>query len=431
VGASKLLALDSARGVAALAVVFHHAACAFAPALVHDRYAPWLRVVFQGPFPVRFFFVLSGFVLSLSFFRSGRVATLRSAAVRRYFRLAVPAAASVALAYGLATLGLYFNQQAGVAQHQPETQRWLLRWYKFEPSAADAVAEAGWRTFFAFNPDRTYNNVLWTMGAEFRGSLFVFALVALVGGLRNRAAAYLLVGLILRGLGQYHLIDFLAGAALCDWYVGRGERTGWTVRESFALGLLMVAAGLVIGGSAPAEIETARDAGGVIPPRLWLSAAAVLVVAGIVVSPVLQSGLAARPLALLGKMSFSLYLVHVPVLCSLSCWLYLWLTADGWFGHGSAAALASSAGVVVSLALAWVGAITVEPLSIWLGRVVDAEVFRPLPNDDRVGQSADAVDGDRHHVTGEQGKVIGRDDAGAGQQDRPVGEIVLAPQPVH
>jgi peptidoglycan/LPS O-acetylase OafA/YrhL len=427
---SKLLALDSARGVAALVVVFHHAACAFAPLLVHDRYAPWLRILVQGAFPVRFFFVLSGFVLSLSYFRSGRVAVLRSAAVRRFFRLAVPVAAAVALAYVLFDLGLYFNSLAGVAQHQPGRLRWLHHWYLFAPSATDAAAEAGWRAFFDYDTKHTYNNVLWTMGVEFRGSMFVFALLALIGGLRNRAALYLVVGLALRGTGQYHLIDFLAGAALCDWYVGHGPPADESDRTAFAVGLLMVFTGFIIGGSAPAGIETDRDFGGLISGRLWLTAAAVLVVAGILRSTRLQAALTVRPLVLLGKMSFSLYLVHVPIICSLSSWLYLWLTVESGWGHPSAAGLSTAAGVIVSLLLGWVGAETVEPFSIWLGRVVNAEVFAPLPEDDRIRQHADAVDADRHHVPGVQGEVVRRHDAGAGQQDHAVGEIVLPAEPV-
>ncbi|HEY1379393.1 MAG TPA: acyltransferase [Gemmataceae bacterium] len=384
--ASKLHALDSARGVAAFVVVVHHAACAFAPALVHDRYAPWLRIAFQGAFPVRFFFVLSGFVLSLSYFRSGRVGALRSAAVRRFFRLGVPVAAAVAFAYALFALGLYFNVPAGVAQHQPPEHRWLHHWYLFTPTATDAAAEAGWRALFEYDTRHTYNNVLWTMGVEFRGSLFVFALLALVGGLRNRSALYFAVGMVLWRLGLYHLIDFVAGAALCDWYVARGAAAGAADRNALAVAALLIAAGLVIGGSAPADVETAKYYGvAVVPPRLWMTAAAVMVVGGIVYSPAVQSALVARPLALLGRMSFSLYLIHVPVFCSLSSWLYLWLTWDGTWGHGPSAAVAAAAGVTTSLVLGWVGSVTVEPFSIWLGKKVDADVFQPLPGADADG----------------------------------------------
>jgi peptidoglycan/LPS O-acetylase OafA/YrhL len=428
---AKLHALDSARGIAAFAVVIHHAACAFAPLLVHDHYAPWLRVVFQGAFPVRFFFVLSGFVLSISFFRSGRIGVLRSAAVRRFFRLGVPVAAAVAIAYVLFDLGLYFNLSAGVAQHQPHQYRWLHHWYQFAPSAADAIGEAGWRALFDYDTKHTYNNVLWTMGVEFRGSLFVFALLALIGGLRNRPVLYLAVGLVLRHLSHYQMIDFLAGVALCDWYVARGQAIGESDQSSFAMGILMIGAGLVIGGAAPADIETTKDAGGFIPPRLWLTAAAVLVVAGIVRSPRLQAALTVRPLVMLGKMSFSLYLIHVPIICSLSSWLYVWLTGDSAWGHTSAAAVAVAAGVFVSLALAWVGALTVEPFSIWLGRQIDAEVFQPLADDDRVGQRADAVNGNGHHVPGQQREIVRGNDAGAGQQDHAIGKLVLPPEPVH
>jgi peptidoglycan/LPS O-acetylase OafA/YrhL len=63
--------LDGLRGIAALTVVVFHYLSAFVPALTPDQTANpyWLSdtplaVVFNGPFAVVVFFVLSGFVVS-------------------------------------------------------------------------------------------------------------------------------------------------------------------------------------------------------------------------------------------------------------------------------------------------------------------------------------------------------------------------------
>jgi peptidoglycan/LPS O-acetylase OafA/YrhL len=66
----RLQRLDGLRGIAALIVVFFHYLSAFVPALTPDQTANpyWvsdtpLAVLFNGPFAVIVFFVLSGFAV--------------------------------------------------------------------------------------------------------------------------------------------------------------------------------------------------------------------------------------------------------------------------------------------------------------------------------------------------------------------------------
>jgi Acyltransferase family len=64
--------------------------------------------------------------------------------------------------------------------------------------------------------------------------------------------------------------------------------------------------------------------------------------------PALQRALGADLGRRLGRVSFSLYLVHFPVLVTLTTALVVWLRP---FGHGFAIALASAAGLIVTAAL--------------------------------------------------------------------------------
>jgi len=76
----------------------------------------------------------------------------------------------------------------------------------------------------------------------------------------------------------------------------------------------------------------------------------VFVFAGVALLPVAQRALV-RPLALwTGKISFSLYLLHFPVLFTLVCALFLRIEAT--MPYSVAVALCSLAGISVSLALA-------------------------------------------------------------------------------
>jgi len=90
---SRYVELDSLRGVAALTVLAYHYSNAFPAAA-----SPWLRPFLAGHQAVILFFVLSGFVLSLPFWNKGGNGPYRAYIVRRIFRIYVPYLAAVALA---------------------------------------------------------------------------------------------------------------------------------------------------------------------------------------------------------------------------------------------------------------------------------------------------------------------------------------------
>jgi peptidoglycan/LPS O-acetylase OafA/YrhL len=365
---SKLTALESVRGLAALIVVFSHLIDGFILGY-HDAngpISPLTQFWNQGGFAVDVFFLLSGFVLSLSFLRTGKLESLRAAAVRRYWRLFIPVAASIFLSYVLLSAGLFANHEAAAAMQQPENT-WLNMWFGFEPSARDAAAEAVWGVFFDFRNEHTYNPVLWTMGSEFLGSMFLFAFLALFGRMRYRALAYVAVAFAIHQSGPFWLIEFLTGAAMCDLYLGwKIERFSNRPAVVFA-SIVLVALGLFLAGLTR---NWFASKGFAIPEmaelKKYYALGAVLVLTGVLISAPLQHWLSSRPLVFLGKVSFPLYLVHVLVECSLGCHVYL--ICLGHVPHGLAFGAAAAATLSASFVLAWIGSITVEPWSISVGR---------------------------------------------------------------
>src|SRR5579859_5537778 len=110
---NKIQYLEGIRGVAAMMVVFHHFFLAFYPAyyfggepsvshlgsLELDYWRSPLSFLTNGDFMVCIFFVLSGHVLSTSYFKTNNTEILVSSAARRFFRLYIPLAFALIIAF--------------------------------------------------------------------------------------------------------------------------------------------------------------------------------------------------------------------------------------------------------------------------------------------------------------------------------------------
>jgi peptidoglycan/LPS O-acetylase OafA/YrhL len=377
---TRLEALEAIRGLAALVVVAHHLAHAFWPGLLMSHW-PW-RSAFDGSFAVTLFFVLSGVVLSVAYFQRPAVEVAAAGALRRYFRLMPPILTAVLIAYGLMAFGAFANNAtADVLGRAPD--QWLRHFYKFPAKLGDALAEGTFRVFVHHDSARTYNSVLWTMGVELDGSLFVFAFLALAGKLRNRGWIYLAAGALLYLRCRYTL-NFLVGIALCDIYVGQQRRPSAIQLGSMA-GIALLVAGAVIGSAVPGWLG---DWIGLdfSPRRLDLQTlGAAGIIAAVLFCPFWQARLRGPWLTWLGRISFSLYLIHLPVICSLGCGCFLWLYRGHGLSYALSASIAAALSVLVSLLAAQAMTGSVDRWAIALGRTIGA-LFLPARRRDEMVQ---------------------------------------------
>lgn len=375
----KIDAFDSLRGIAALVVVLVHVLLTFWPGFYYrtgpawDDAPEWLRLVnrgtikflLNGDVAVSLFYVLSGFVLSIGFFRTGSVDVLVPSARRRYLRLMLPVAVSVFSAYFLMLAGAMRNVEAirlmndayGFSVTNPDARpgwsnSWLAAYYQFEPSVGGALSNAVWGAFVRPCP---YNWPLYTMPVELAGSFLVFASLALFGSTRNRW----LIGLILAGacwlLGHPDLIFFIVGMAICDLCQRRDPSLSPTVATA------TIAASLV----------ALRTAGGV---------AAAIVLAVVAFSPGLRRWLSLRPLVALGRMSFGFYVMHMPLMCSLGCGVYVVGRTRLEWTHTSAGLLACGVFLPTLFGVSWLFTRLVDEPTVALTRWLDGRLFREPAN---------------------------------------------------
>jgi peptidoglycan/LPS O-acetylase OafA/YrhL len=384
----KMVCFEAIRGLAALAVLVGHYVLSFWPGVAFreglgwDDAPTWLHLVvrfpckhlWDGHMAVSIFFVLSGFVLSLAYFQTGSAPGVGSAAVRRYPRLMFPIAASILLAYGLVQMGAICNQAA--VQHMntvyglPQqlnleapngcTNRWLALYYLFPADFATALRESLWG---AFTSIATFNLVLWTMPFELVGSFLVYGSLALFGSFRNRWLLYCIGGALLALNDHLFLFDFVLGMALCDVWVQNQKR--WRRTIALLPALALVGAGVFF-----------------VP---WKPLAALLVVGAAASSPQLQNLLEARWLAFLGRISFSLYLIHMVVFCSAGCGVYLLLCRELGWSHTAGSITAALTTMLVSVLVAWIFYHAVDRSTLAVTRRLDRWLFMPRVSDQPPG----------------------------------------------
>lgn len=324
---ARVRSLDGVRGVAALVVVVHHALqlhptfarvqaeqsatgeSATVWALTHTP----LHVLWAGEEAVLVFFVLSGFVLALPATR-GPVAWGRYYP-RRLVRLYLPVWASLVVAVGL---------RAALPPGAPTDDRspWL------QDRATAPLGEV-WHDAALLDGTGLLNSPLWSLRWEV---LFSLALPAYLLLLRRRrpwvavAEAGALVGLI--GLGTMtdslalrYLPVFGLGVLLAHHDDRLAGVVSWVQRRRHA-GATWALVGVGI-----ATLLTARWLvdGLPSPPRVLEAVASAATILGAVAVVLLPLGWAGCARALespaaqwLGVRSFSLYLVHEPVLVAVA-----------------------------------------------------------------------------------------------------------------
>lgn len=277
-----------------------------------------LNLFYNGNFGVRVFFITSGFVLSYAFFRSGNENYLKRGAVKRYFRLILPVVVVNICAYLLMKLGLTYHQEAAMIS---KSYDWLIVFNDFEPSFFGMLKEALIGNFFL--NEATYVSPLWTMTYEMYGSLLVFAFLALFGKEKVRYPLYVIFLLLFR---ESNYSQFMVGVAICDIminskkYVEKYQSKQRLVWITFFIGLFF--------SSYPSGTDQSQTMYRFFNLNQWMDTVTVyhffgvaLMFVAILNCELLQKFFELKPFAFLGKYSFGLYLVHWPVMISLSSYI--------------------------------------------------------------------------------------------------------------
>jgi peptidoglycan/LPS O-acetylase OafA/YrhL len=361
----KNIALEGLRGLACLAVVFAHFLYIAFPYLARvrdarqDTYLPtwpwetWLssapaNLLYNGDFAVLIFFVLSGYVLTSRVWETGSRNGLIEGAIKRYPRLMIPSAASIAIALVLLRMGV-IDTSTVPDQHM---SGFVLDNYKQAASVRGATYAAFIGVpFFGDLPSLRWNGPLWTMHIELWGSIGLFAVFFLFP--RLRLFAVLLYGVVSVWIGMaLYYLPFILGSsvhAIAPW-----------MRRHPIVSLAVFIAGALFGcvsytgefdlvrALIPAIYDPLRNKMDTI--RIWYVLGAVCMIAGVIGNRPIASALGCKALAFLGRISFSMYLLHWPLIFSYSLWCVRALLSAG-VAYPTAAWISLATTVVILLAV--------------------------------------------------------------------------------
>ena len=364
--------LDGLRGLAAFIVYIFHFLVPFDRSLFlgympGDQSSsilglPIIGLLRSGEAMVRIFFVISGYVLTISASKSlysrdwdGLLRSLSVATLKRGIRLFVPAVTASFIIMLLAHGGFYtdaailmrFPAHRAPLQpaHKSPFGAQVLDWLDFVFGRLTNPWQ--WQGELFSNPDASYYGAhLWTIQAEFHCSLILFLIaMALSRVPKLRARATVLAGIMLYSVlwGRWDIALFLCGMAFADADVRSTAATVVVIGQlctdkpcrlevRLYLCFLHKAGHIValVAGIWLASYPEKRGAEAVgfgllgriySSEQLWQATGAALIVWSVRRVRLAHALLTISPVQYLGQVSFALYIVHEPLLQSFG-WLY-------------------------------------------------------------------------------------------------------------
>ena len=272
--------------------------------------------------------MLSGFVLSYSYFSKNSNDGLLGSVIKRWPRLFPMALISTLFSWLMIHYGLYtYAETAAITK-----SNWM-GWFAsssgdfLNASFSDAFMQG---FFFAFfKGEFNLNTSLWTMHYEFIGSLLVFGLIPILNGIRAHLALILFVILILAAFfTNAYMCAFVMGCFLSYYRCQVRSSAGLLPTNKIiligSLILVCLAFGYVEPGFGFYSFMNEFNFYNNKPMRLVIhSAASVILIQVILNYNCVYKLFDGRIGRFLGRCSFALYVIHVPLMFSFSTYIFL------------------------------------------------------------------------------------------------------------
>lgn len=324
-------------------------------------------VLWSSGLAVWIFFVLSGFVLSYKFLKTKNFEVLSSGAVRRYPRLMIPVFGSVLIAYVCSRYNLFLNQEMASVNLTPAV---VQSFWTQTNGLLSALYQGALLVFV--NKDipfaEQYNPVLWTMYYEFIGSFIVFGTLATFRDIYARRFAYIILLAIF--INTYFL-GFILGMILCEIYNSR-------LRERFYknnhLAVLVLLLGVFL-GTLPTPTQDVTRYLFINYPIISVPIThtlrifgASMIIYGLISFVWFQKVFEYKIFQFLGKISFSVYLLHTFVIAIFSKRMFQFMINNFSTTYFENFLIVSLLTILITVFVSWIYTILVDEKAISFSR---------------------------------------------------------------
>ncbi|MBR5509291.1 MAG: acyltransferase [Lachnospiraceae bacterium] len=376
----KLIYLDGLRGLGCAMVFLTHFVFAFYYGMYHFQpescHLPGnldivigkspLNLIFNGSSAVRLFLVMSGYLLCRNYMISGDKEHLKQSAKKRYLRLMPPVLVTNLAIYLCMKLGLYCNWEAAELAGSTE---WYQTFNAFPADFWDMLKESLVGCYLFGTND--YNGVLWTMQVLFLGAYLAYALVLFVRPLKYRYIIYAILTVLLL---RTDFIGVLLGYILCDFMYSDFPKFHAFLSQKW-LNWILFFVGLYFCGFPSSGFGYEGTIWEILMPYIFVNyyhifGVLCFVFAVFHLEP-LQKFFSMKVFRYIGRISYSMYLIHFLVMATFSAWFLL--TFHDLLGYNLTSLLNFILTAGITVLLSELSLRYVEPLSkkgeVLLGRI--------------------------------------------------------------
>jgi peptidoglycan/LPS O-acetylase OafA/YrhL len=311
---NRIHVMDTLRGLACLQVLLHHSIGIMKPMesteICNILNNSFLSFLWAGPQAVTFFFMMSGFVLSIPFY--SKKVVYKEFFIKRIFRIYGPFLITICL--GVLLNNIYANHEP-----LPALNDWFLTLWQNKITTNEMVG------FLLMKGD--WKNVvtsLWSLPVELKVSLFIPIFIILIKKLNLVGGVFLILiniifYMVCKRLGAqafwpdfanfYYLTFFIAGGVLYKYHqllIGFINRLNKPqIYALFTIAILLYTYRHIVNNLPNSLMQSAK-----IIPGDYMTLIASILFIGLAISDHAPKWLSNSKLLFLGKISFSLYLIH-------------------------------------------------------------------------------------------------------------------------
>lgn len=314
---NRLSYLDSARGIASIMVLFSHFLGAFTmPKILNELSCTFIHFLWDGKIAVSFFFVLSGFVLSRIYFIDNNYFNkfnYGSFIIKRIFR--IYPVFFFALFFSFFSVKYIYNFD--LIESLSVSTKWIKTFWIEKYSFISTLKESILVIRIPQEPEKRLINQDWTLTIEILVSLLIPVFITIVK--KNRNWLLITALLLLRLHALNWIVEFILGV-----YIASSLDIFKKIVTSKIVVFLFVTVFLLISTLYYFFLSEIFE-------TILIKTISVLLLVLVLFSSKLQNMLNTKLNVFIGKISYSLYLIHFSVLLIVSPLLFKLLNSFGIF----------------------------------------------------------------------------------------------------